>query len=102
MKNDNKRRVSMAGCPSLHYVNVTKKGFEQLRKEGRKHGFALPNSPSGKFTVSASGANLSFAYKWTSDMKLELQCTKKPPSIPCSAIRSFADNVVQSIGGQRA
>lgn len=92
----------MAGCPSLRYVNVTKKGFEQLRKEGSKHGFTLPNSPSGQFAVSTRGANLSFAYKWTPDKMLELRCTKKPPSIPCSAIRSFADKVVQSIGGQRA
>ncbi len=92
----------MAGCPSLRYVNVTKKGFEQLRKEGSKQGFALPSSPSGQFAVSLGGRNLSFAYKWTPDQKLELRCTKKPPFIPCSAIRSFADNVVQKIGGQRA
>jgi len=93
----------MAGCSPWTYTGINNQVFQSLQSHGRKQGFAIPNSPSGGFTIETAGMRIHFKYAWNkSNGSLRLECTAKPQLVSCSMIKSMADRIVVQSGGRPA
>jgi len=93
----------MAACNSWTYSGVTSQVFQSLQALGRKQGFAIPNSPSGGFTVQTSGMKIHFKYSWNkSSGTLQLQCVTKPSVLSCKMIKGIANQIITQCGGKPA
>jgi hypothetical protein len=91
----------MAVCPTWTYRNITSSVYKQLQNTGRKQGFSIPNTPSGKFTITVTGFKVGFKYAWdVRSSTLLLQCESKPMLIGCGTIKSFADKIIMESGGK--
>lgn len=91
----------MAACSAWTYKNVTVSVFKALQSLGRQRGFTIPNTPSGKFTISISAFNVAFAYAWDAQKGiLLLSCESKPILLGCGTIKSYADKIVAESGGK--
>lgn len=93
----------MAGCNPWYYLGINSRVFQSLQTLGRKQGFAIPNSPSGGFTVRTAGLSVHFKYAWNkNNASLQLECVSKPQLISCAMIKSMADRIVSDAGGRPA
>lgn len=93
----------MAGCSPWSYTGISQQVFQSLQTHGRQHGFTIPHSPSGSFTIQTAGMKVRFRYEWKPNSgSLRLICTAKPLIINCSTIKSIADRIVIQSGGKPA
>jgi hypothetical protein len=91
----------MAVCQTWTYKNVTSSVFKTLQNTGRKHGFSIPNTTAGQFTITVTGFKVGFQYNWDARSgTLLLQCEFKPMLIGCAAVKSFADKIIIESGGR--
>ncbi|GGI46337.1 hypothetical protein GCM10008018_16590 [Paenibacillus marchantiophytorum] len=91
----------MAACSTWTYRGISSSVFKALQQTGRKQGFMIPNSASGKFMITVVGMNVGFQYSWdTHGQTLLLQCDNKPMLLGCGTIKTFADKIIAESGGK--
>lgn len=91
----------MAVCGTWKYRNVTPNVFHALQQLGKQHGAAIPNAPSGRFSIKAAGLTVGFSYNW--DVRsgvLALTCEQKPMLVGCQMIKGVADNIMADSGAK--
>jgi hypothetical protein len=91
----------MAVCQTWIYKNITSSVFKSLQNAGRKHGYSIPNTSSGTFTIVVTGFKIGFQYNWdVRSGSMLLQCESKPVLIGCATVKSFADKIIAESGGR--
>jgi hypothetical protein len=93
----------MAACSAWMYKNITPNVFKALQTVGRRKGFTIPGTPTGKFMINVSGFQVGFQYAWDPNSgTLLLTCVSKPMLLGCSTIKGFADKIIAESGGKVA